>query len=207
MQSIRSIIEDLAKFPVASIYEGIGKFGDVSNRIKPLVPGMRIAGTALTVKVFPGDMQAVFHAIEIAQPGDVLVVDAGDAERGTIFGGTGMAAAIAKGIVGLVTNGAVRDYAELVEAKFPTFCTGVSLRGTVRGHLGWINVPIALGDVPINPGDIVLGDEDGVLIIPKDNAAKSLELSVAQHEREQQRDARLRNGESVSVVLNLPSRP
>lgn len=207
MQSIRSIIDELSRYPVATTYEAVGKIGDVSNRIRPLVPGMRIAGTALTIKAFPGDMQAVFHAIEMAQPGDVLMVDGGDAERGTIFGGTGMAAAIAKGVAGIVTNGAVRDYAELVEARFPTFCAGVSLRGTVRGHLGWINIPIALGDVPVNPGDVVLGDEDGVLVIPKENAEKSLELTIAQHDREQKRDERLRNGESVSAVLNLPARP
>jgi 4-hydroxy-4-methyl-2-oxoglutarate aldolase len=206
VSSIRSIIKELSHYPVATVYEAVGKIGDVSNRIRPLVPGMRIAGTALTVKAFPGDMQAVFHAIEGAEAGDVLVVDGGDAERGTIFGGTGMAAAIKKGIAGFVTNGAVRDYAEIAEAKFPTFCAGVSLRGTVRGHQGWINIPIALGDVPINPGDIVLGDEDGVMIIPKENAARALELTISQHDRETKRDDRLRAGESVVAVLNLPPR-
>ncbi len=91
MASISNIIAELAKYPVATVYEALGKSGDVSNRIRPIGPGMRVTGPALTVKTFPGDIQPVFHAINRAKPGDVLVVDAGDAERGTIWGGTGAA--------------------------------------------------------------------------------------------------------------------
>src|ERR1700677_1801340 len=106
MASIEDIVRELANYPVATVYEALGKTGDMSNRIRPVGAGMRVAGLALTVKTFPGDMQPVFHAISRAQPGDVLVVDAGDADRGTIWGGTGAAAAMARGVKGLVTNGA-----------------------------------------------------------------------------------------------------
>ena len=104
MASISNIIAELAKYPVATVYEALGKSGDMSNRIRPIGPGMRVTGPALTVKTFPGDIQPVFHAINRAKPGDVLVVDAGDAERGTIWGGTGASAARAKEIVGPVTR-------------------------------------------------------------------------------------------------------
>jgi 4-hydroxy-4-methyl-2-oxoglutarate aldolase len=205
--STADIVKELAKYPVATVYEAMGKIGDVSPRIRPMWQGIRLAGTALTIKVFPGDMQAIFHAIDtVAKPGDVLVVDAGDADRGTVWGGTGMAAAKYKGVVGLVTNGACRDLGEILEAKFPVYASGVSLRGTVRGHQGWINIPIAIGDVPVNPGDIILGDDDGVMVIPAARAQESLGLVHAQHDRETKRDDRLRAGESVVKVLNLPAR-
>jgi len=208
MASLKEIIAALAKYPVATVYEALGKVGDMSNRIRPVGPGMRVAGPALTVKTFPGDMQPVFHAITRAEPGDVLVVDAGDAERGTIWGGTGTAAAQARGVTGLVTNGATRDLDEVIELKFPVFAAGVSLRGTVRGqHMGWIGTTIAIGDVPVSPGDIILGDCDGVLVIPRARAEEALHLAEAQHERETTRDERLRNGEDVVKVLNLPAWP
>ena len=208
MPTQQEIINELARYPVATVYEALGKVGDMSNRIRPVGPGMRLAGPALTVKTFPGDMQPVFHAITRAQPGDILVVDAGDAERGTIWGGTGAAAALAKGIKGLVTNGATRDLDEVLELKFPVFAAGVSLRGTVRGqHMGWIGTTIAIGDVPVSPGDIILADSDGVLVIPQLRGAEAVHLAEAQHERESKRDERLRNGENVVAVLNLPAWP
>ena len=206
MASISSIIAELAKYPVATVYEALGKSGDMSNRIRPIGPGMRVAGPALTVKTFPGDIQPVFHAINRAKPGDVLVVDAGDAERGTIWGGTGASAARAKGIVGLVTNGACRDLDEVIEMRFPVFAAGISMRGTVRGaHMGWIGTTIAIGDVPVSSGDIILGDSDGIMVIPLSRAHEAVGLVEAQHERKSRRDERLRNGEDPITVLNLPA--
>jgi 4-hydroxy-4-methyl-2-oxoglutarate aldolase len=119
----------LRSMSAATIWEAAGKRGDLSPRIKPLFPEARLAGPAFTVKMFPGETLATVRAVDAAPRGSVIVIDAGAAERGVSWGGTATFAASRKGIAGLVTNGTVRDLAEILERKFPVFATGpVSLR-------------------------------------------------------------------------------
>ena len=136
----------------ATIWEAAGKRGDMSPRIKPLFPDARIAAPAYTVKMFPGETFAAVRAVDEAPPGSVIVIDSGAAERGVCWGGTATFAAGRKGLAGVVTNGTIRDLAEVLERKFPIFATGTSLVAGLRGHPGWLNIPISIGEVVVNPG-------------------------------------------------------
>jgi 4-hydroxy-4-methyl-2-oxoglutarate aldolase len=197
----RSAFEILQSMPTATVWEAAGKTGDMHPAIKAMVPGTRLAGPAFTVKIFPGETFGVLRAIDAAPTGSVIVVDAGGAERGVSWGGTSTIAAQLKGLVGCVTNGTVRDLAEIQDAKFPIFAKGSSLRAGLRGHQGWIDIPISVGEVPVHPGDIVIGDLDGVVVVPAGRVEEVAALAVKQREKENARDARLRGGEPLVEIL------
>jgi 4-hydroxy-4-methyl-2-oxoglutarate aldolase len=197
------LIATLKSLPVATVYEAAGKLGDVSPAIKPMVDGVRLAGPAFTLKTMPGDNKAVFHAIDQAPKGSVLVIDGGGSDRVTIWGGTSTVASQAKGLAGVVTNAAVRDLDEIREARFPVYAPGAAVRGTAKSHGGWMNIPLAIGDAIVRPGDIVLGDSDGLLIVPFEHAAEIAAKALEKRKTEESREARLRAGESIKAVLGL----
>jgi len=203
MAYTRSAFELLQSMPTATVWEAAGKTGDMHPRIKPMVPSARLAGPAFTVKIFPGETFGVLRAIDAAPAGSVIVVDSGGAEQGVCWGGTSTLAAQLKGLAGCVTNGTVRDLAEIQEKKFPIFATGTSLRAGLRGHTGWIDIPVSVGEIPVHPGDIVLGDLDGVVVVPANRVDEVAALAVKQREQEKARDARLRNGEPLVEVLRM----
>lgn len=197
------LLEAIVEVPTATLYELAGKCGDMAPGIRAIASHMRFAGFASTLRTLPGDNLGVFHAIDQAQPGDVLVIDAGGTDRVTIWGGTSTVAAQAKGMVACVTNGSVRDIDEIVTLKFPVFAAGVSVRGAAKNHPGWTGIAVSVGDVVVNPGDLVVGDSDGVVVI---EAARVSEVvaRVEEYQNEQrQREQRLRNGESIRCVLSL----
>src|SRR5258708_1269679 len=163
--------------------------------------GVGPAGPAYTVKARPGDSLVIFRAIDEAPPGSVLVVDGGATERATIWGGTSTVACVAKGIAGCVTNAAVRDMAQIREMKFPVYAPGINVRGTVKSHPGWTNIPIAIADVPVKPGDLVIGDEDGVVIVAAENAVEVAKKAFAKSKDEDAREERLRRGETMKQVI------
>ncbi len=193
----------LTSMPAATLWEAAGKRGDLSPRIKPLFPGARVAGPAFTVKMFPGETFAVVRAVQEALPGSVIVIDAGAAERGATWGGTVTFAALRKGINGVVTNGTVRDFAEVVEHKFPVFAIGSSLVAGLRGHSGWLNIPISIGEAVVNPGDLVVGDQDGVVVIPVSEWSTVAERAIARRNDEQERERRLLRGDPLEDVLKV----
>jgi 4-hydroxy-4-methyl-2-oxoglutarate aldolase len=197
----RDIVDILAGIPTATIYEAAGKLGDVEPNIRPVVEGVPVAGRAFTVKAMPGDNLVIFRAIEEAPAGSVLVIDAGATDRATIWGGTSTIACVAKKIAGCVTNAAVRDVAQIRALRFPVYAAGINVRGTVKVHPGWTQIPIAFGGTTVNPGDIVVGDEDGLVIIAAerahDIAAKALKKQATDREREE----RLARGETIRSVL------
>jgi 4-hydroxy-4-methyl-2-oxoglutarate aldolase len=197
------VLKTLASLPVATVYEAAGKLGDVSPSIKPMLEGLRLAGPAFTLKTMPGDNKAVFHAIDQAPKGSVLVIDGGGTDRVTIWGGTSTVAAQAKGLAGVVTNAAVRDLDEIRQARFPVYAPGAAVRGTAKTHPGWMNIPISIGDAIVRPGDIVLGDADGLLIVPAEHAAEIAAKALEKRKTEESREARLRAGESIKTVLGL----
>ena len=196
-----SVIARLAALPAATIYEAAGKVGDMAPAIRPLVQGARLAGPAFTLRTMPGDNLAVFHAIAAAPPGAVLVIDGGDTERVTIWGGTSTVAAQARRLAGCVTNAAARDLDEIRESGFPVFAPGVSVRGTAKAHPGWMGIPVVVGGVIVNPGDIVVGDADGVVVVAAGRAAEVATKAEAKRRDELEREARLRAGEDISTVL------
>jgi 4-hydroxy-4-methyl-2-oxoglutarate aldolase len=149
----------------------------------------------------PGDNLVIFRAIDEAPPGSVLVVDAGATDRATIWGGTSTVACVAKGIAGCVTNAAVRDMAQIREMRFPLYAPGINVRGTVKSHPGWTNIPIAIADVPVKPGDLVIGGEDGVVIVASENAVEVAKKAFARSKDEDAREERLRRGETMKQVI------
>lgn len=193
----------LAGIPTATIYECAGKWGDVAPSIRPIGVSLPLAGRAFTVKAMPGDNLVVFRAIEEAPAGCVLVIDGGATDRATIWGGTSTIACVAKGIRGCVTNAAVRDVAQIRALGFPVYAAGINVRGTVKSHPGWIQVPISIGDVPVRPGDIVVADEDGIVIVAAERAREIAARAVEKQRSDKAKEERLMRGEPVRAVLGL----
>jgi len=196
-------VQRLAQLPVATVYEAAGKVGDVAPHIRSLVDGVRLAGPAFTLKTMPGDNLAVFGAIDAAPPGSVLVIDGGASDRVTIWGGTSTVAAKAKGLIGCVTNAAVRDIDEIRALRFPVYAPCTSVRGVARAHQGWMGIPVCIGDAIVRPGDLMLGDGDGLLVVAADRVVEIAIAAIERRAREEVNDARLRAGESIRSVLNI----
>lgn len=165
----RADIEAMARFSPATIHEAQGKLGALDPAIKPIKPGLTICGPAITAKCHIGDNLMIFEAINLAQPGDVLVVSAGNNPAQGGFGDVLAAACMGKGIIGLVIDAGVRDGAGLRAAGFPVFSLGLCMKGTSKDTLGTINHPVVVGGELITPGDIVVGDDDGVVVVRADD--------------------------------------
>ncbi len=185
----------------ATVHEASGKKGAVSYAIKPLGRGIKICGPALTVQCMPGDNMMLHKALEIAQPGDVIVATtAGGYEYG-YFGGLMAISAMAKDLGGLAIDGCVRDSNEIIEMKFPVFCRGTAIRGTVKGTLGLINYPTVFGGIMIEPGDLILGDDDGMVVVKREDCEEIFKKSVERDNKEIDKAKILKSGVS-SVDFN-----
>lgn len=196
-----SLIQSFADLGAATVYEAAGRIGSVDPGIKPLSPGIRILGPAFTVLCHPQDNLMLHKALQLAQPGDVLVASTGGHFHAGYWGGLMATSAMAKGIAGLAIDGCVRDSAEIVQMGFPVFGRGTCMRGTTKGVLGKINHRMLFGEVLVHPGDLVLGDDDGMVVIPQDEIEKVLEAAKRRVEAEKVKSDKLRQGVS-SVELN-----
>jgi 4-hydroxy-4-methyl-2-oxoglutarate aldolase len=171
--------------------------------LRPLAPGMALAGTALPVRCVPGDNLALHLAIAAARPGDVLVVDYGGSVESGPFGEIMALACQLRGIAGLVIDGAVRDSAQIAALGFPVFARGLNIRGTAKGDRGVIGAPVSLGGVTVAPGDVVLADADAILLLGPGDIGPALTAARARAEREADIMARLRQGETTVSILGL----
>ena len=196
-----SLLQSFTGLGVATVYEAAGRIGSVDPGIKPLAPGVRILGPAFTVICHPQDNLMLHKALQLAQPGDVLVASTGGHFHAGYWGGLMATSAMAKGIAGLAIDGCVRDSAEMVQMGFPVFSRGTCIRGTTKGVLGKINHPLLFGEVVVHPGDLVLGDDDGMVVIPQAEIEKVLEAAKRRVEAEKVKSEKLRKGIS-SVELN-----
>ncbi len=199
----RKIIEGFRGLGSATVHEAAGRIGAVRSNIKPLAGGMKVVGPALTVKCHPMDNLMLHKAIEVAEPGDIIVAITGDYPEGGYWGDLMAGSAVARKIGGLVIDGGVRDSEDIVEMGFPVFCRGTCIRGTVKKNLGLVNHPILLGEVTIEPGDLVVGDDDGVVVIPLDRIEKVLEASKRRIEKEKDKRAALATGEPGLKINKL----
>lgn len=173
------LVRRAAKFQAAILADVGGRRGAVDGRIAPLSRSMKVAGPAFTVEVRPGDNLMFHAALALAQPGDVIVVDGKGDRTSALCGAIMVSQARAKGYAGFVVDAAVRDVEELGEGPFPVFSVGTNPNGPTKGLGGRINWPIAVGGVAVNPGDLIVGDADGVTVIPRENAAEI--VALAQH--------------------------
>ena len=190
----KDIYEKFKELGSATVYEASGKRGALFSGIRTLFPEMVLCGPAVTVKVSPADNLLVHKAIYEAQSDDILVVDTGDYIEAGFWGEVMTVASEAVGIKGLVTNGAIRDTIAIREHHFPVCCQGVCIKGTNKDSKGWINLPLIIGGVKINPGDIILGDYDGVVVIEKDRIESVLDASIKRDEDEKIKFEKLKSG-------------
>ncbi|QQF06250.1 MULTISPECIES: 4-carboxy-4-hydroxy-2-oxoadipate aldolase/oxaloacetate decarboxylase [Sinorhizobium] len=196
-------IETLAKFSPATIHEAQGRRGALSSRIKPVDYRMKLCGPAFTVRCAPRDNIMLQLAINYAEPGDIIVVSAGEYEEAGSFGDVLANACLAKGIGGLVTDSGVRDTLQLRELGFPVFSLSVCIKGTVKETLTSTNEPVVVGGELIHPGDIVVGDADGLVVVRREEAFEVAKLSQAREEAEAEYIAAYKAGKSVIEVSKL----
>ena len=183
------LLEAFARLPTATISDALGRHGALNMSIRPLYENISMTGCALTVLCFPGDNIMTHRALQMVQPGDVLVIDDGDHDTGC-FGQKSAMLARSRGGTGAVMNGSIRDARELRADRFPIFCRGVSPRAPQKNTPGSINVPVTLGGIVIQPGDIVVGDDDGVVVVPLASAEEILAKAQARDAQEQKGPAK-----------------
>lgn len=170
-------IQAFADIPVANVSDCMARLAAGGPRLRPMHKGGRLGGPALTVKCRPGDNLMIHKALDMAQPGDVVVVDAGGDLSNSLFGELMVSYAIQRKLGGVVLNGAVRDIDFIASGSFPIYAAGVTHRGPYKDGPGEINVPIAIDGMVIAPGDLVIGDADGLLCVPYDDLEQVLAAS------------------------------
>jgi 4-hydroxy-4-methyl-2-oxoglutarate aldolase len=172
------VVEKAAQFPSSILADVAGRRGALSGRIAPLAPTMKFAGPALTVEIRPGDNLMIHAAMAIAKPGDVIVVDGKGDLSSALMGEIMCQQCVALGIVGVVIDGAVRDSVALCELGLPMYAAGLNPNGPTKFIPGRLNHPISIGGVTVHPGDLVVGDADGVTVVERSKAAAMLPLAA-----------------------------
>ena len=180
----KEIIAAIGKFSSATLHEAMGRYGDLPSGIKPISPHMKVCGTAYPVKTMPCDNTILHRAYAYAKPGDVLVVDCSGYYEAGYWGDLMSLGAKTQGIAGLVIDGCVRDADDIEAMGFPVFSRGLCIKGTGKHGDGTLNEPIILGNWTINPGDVIVGDRDGVVVVPQEKVLETIEKATAREEKE-----------------------
>src|SRR5262249_46013590 len=193
------LVEAAARYQAAILADVAGRRGTLHGRVKPLSPAMKVAGPAITVEVRPGDNLMIHAALALAKPGDVIVVD-GKGDLSCALTGALMAAHAQKaGIAGFVIDGAVRDTEDCARGGFPVFAAGANPNGPLKNSGGRINWPVSLAGTTVNPGDLVVGDADGVVVLPRELAAGIVAGAQAKVDAEDARMKQIGRGELVQA--------
>lgn len=202
-----ALIREAAQFPVADLHEGLGAVSGrmllMSPRMRPLNRSSKVAGVAVTAFNYPGDNMMMHVALYHAKPGQVIVMSNGGATQGALWGELAGLQAQAKGIAGMVCDGPVRDTQQLTEMNFPIWSTSIHASHPEKRGPGALNVPIVVGDVIVNPGDIIVGDADGVIVIPPDLLPQALEFARKRGDNEVAIRARLAEGTALYDILGI----